>query len=341
MQPITPHPAIVVYGAYGHTGRFIVAEMLRRGMRPILAGRDTEKLQALAAAERLAVRIAAMDDETALDRAFAGADAVIHAAGPFSTTAAPVIRSALRCGTGYLDIAAEPDIVEKTIAEFAPQAATAGIAFAPAMAFYGALGHLAAAAAMREWTQADAITLACALSSWVPTEGTRATIEAAETRRGGRRLRYADGRLQLSDTPAPRSRWPFATPLGVQDVIGEFATADSLTLARRFRVPRIEQYMALAPLQDLSASGEPEAVDALGRSAQTFVIEAEARRGDETRRASVRGQDIYAITAPLVVEAALRITRSPQRWRGLVTASDLGSARDFLRCLASHDLVLE
>jgi len=59
-----------------------------------------------------------------------------------------------------------------------------------------------------------------------------------------------------------------------------------------------------------------------------------ALRGAQTRRAVVQGQDISAVTAPLVVEAAQRLIRWPQRLRGLVTASDLGPAHDFLRALS-------
>ena len=329
------HPTIVVYGAYGHTGRFIVAELLRRGLRPVLSGRDRERLDRLASHHGgLEVRDAAVDDAAALDRALQGATAVIHAAGPFSITSGPMIEAAQRAGASYLDVAAEPDIVESNIARYARACASAGIAFAPAMAFYGALGHLAAAAAMDDWTEADAITLACALSSWQPTEGTRATIEVAEARRHGRRLRFADGKLELRDDSAPIGTWDFPAPLGRQRVVEEFATADSLTLARRFRVPVIEQCMTLDPLKDLSQPGEPQAVDALGRSAQTFLIEAKVRRGQQTRSAIVRGQDIYAVTAPLVVEAALRLRHQ----RGLVTASDLGPAREFLNALAPHHL---
>lgn len=37
----------MLYGAYGTTGRLIVDEALRRGHRPVLAGRNAAKLQQL------------------------------------------------------------------------------------------------------------------------------------------------------------------------------------------------------------------------------------------------------------------------------------------------------
>jgi short subunit dehydrogenase-like uncharacterized protein len=287
------------------------------------------------------VCVAAIDDAAALDKALLGADAVIHAAGPFSITSTPMLQAAQRVGVSYLDVAAEADVVEDNIFRYAESSANAGIAFAPAMAFYGALGHLIAAAALDDWTEADSITLACALSSWRPTEGTRATIEVNKARRHGRRLRFTGGRLEMRDDNAPVGEWDFPAPLGRQRVAGEFVTADSLTLSQRFRVPEIAQYMTLDALKNLSEPGEPEAVDATGRSAQTFLIQAEVRRGKETRSAIVRGQDIYAVTAPLVVEAAIRLVQDPQRRRGLVTASDLGPAREFLDALAPDHLEWE
>ena len=38
---------VALFGAYGHTGRFVAAELHRRGMTAILSGRDRVKLEAL------------------------------------------------------------------------------------------------------------------------------------------------------------------------------------------------------------------------------------------------------------------------------------------------------
>src|SRR4029434_4398296 len=42
-----PNRTVVVFGAAGHTGRFVVSELLRRGLTPILSGRDAAKLKAV------------------------------------------------------------------------------------------------------------------------------------------------------------------------------------------------------------------------------------------------------------------------------------------------------
>jgi len=63
------------------------------------------------------------------------------------------------------------------------------------MAFFGGLGDLLATATMGEWTAADEAHIAYGLSSWHPTDGTRVSGKVSRERRNGRRVRYANGRL--------------------------------------------------------------------------------------------------------------------------------------------------
>src|SRR5258708_27189154 len=79
---------VTVFGAYGHTGGFVVSELRKRGFTPILSGRDAAKLKAAGKAHPGSeVRVATVNDSASLDRALSGAVAVIHCAGPFIDTA--------------------------------------------------------------------------------------------------------------------------------------------------------------------------------------------------------------------------------------------------------------
>jgi short subunit dehydrogenase-like uncharacterized protein len=337
-------PPILVYGASGHTGRFIVAELIKKGFTPVLSGRDEQKLAAVSSAHGgLEVRAAPLDDPKTLLRALDGTAAVINAAGPFAFTASRLVEAAIAARRPYLDIAAEPDVAATTFECHAALARNAGVVIAPAIGFYGGLGNLLATAAMGDWSQVDEITLAYALSSWKPTLGTRATIEAAEQRRGGQRLVFSNHRLELRNDAAPVADWDFPEPIGRQVVAAEFTTADSVTMSRHLKTRTISEYMTLAPLRDLGAPDQlpPLAVDDRGRSAQTFLVEAVVRRGTLQRRAVVRGQDIYAVTAPLVVEAMRRLLTQPDQWHGGVSAGELGDARGFLQALVPEHLTLE
>src|SRR5215472_14014666 len=112
--------SVTVFGAYGHTGRFVVAELEDRGWTPILSGRDPEKLRLLARPyPKLEVRPASIDSPASLDGALAGAAAVINCAGPFLDTATPVIEAALRAGIHYLDVTPEQRAVLAAFDRFA------------------------------------------------------------------------------------------------------------------------------------------------------------------------------------------------------------------------------
>ena len=70
-----------------------------------------------------------------------------------------------------------------------------------------------------------------------------------------------------------------------------------------------------------------------GRSPQRFVMEVFVSSDSTERRAVAFGRDIYAFTAPLVVEAADRILDGRARWVGTAAVGELFDARDFLASL--------
>jgi short subunit dehydrogenase-like uncharacterized protein len=340
----TSNRTVAVVGAYGHTGRFVVAELLERGLIPILSGRDADKLHAIGRSNPgLEIRPASVDDPASLDRALAGAVAVINCAGPFAVTSAPVLEAALRARIAYLDITAEAEVVADTFAQYTDRARDAGIVVVPAMAFYGGLGDLLATVAMDDWPAADWISIAYALSGWRPTLGTRATSQVSTTRRGGGRILFTNHRMELRTGEAPVTEWTFPAPIGTQAVVAEFTMADSVTIPSHLNTCEIRTYMSVAAVNDLRSSDRspPVAVDAQGRSAQTFLVEVVACSAGSKRRAVARGQDIYAITAPLVVEATRRVLGAPGGPAGVAAAGALFDARSFLRSLGPEHLTLE
>ncbi|GAQ70535.1 saccharopine dehydrogenase family protein [Streptomyces turgidiscabies] len=336
---------VVVFGAYGHTGRFVVAELLGRGFVPVLSGRDPEQLRTLSASHPgLDARPASVDDPGSLDRAMAGASAVINCAGPFAATAAPVIEAALRAGIPYVDVAAEIEANLDTFTHFGERARAANALVIPAMAFFGGLSDLLVTAAIGDWTSADEAHIAYGLSSWHPTAGTRVAGAVSRERRDGRRVRYSGGRLEYHDDALPTLKWAFPEPTGAREVIGEFSMADVVTVPSHLAIPEVRSYMAAEAARDLSAPDTPApvAVDEDGRSAQTFVVDVVVRAGGAERRAVARGRDIYAVSAPLAVEAVERVLAGRTRAVGVVSAGAVFDAVDFLGALsASGHISLE
>jgi hypothetical protein len=312
---------VAVVGAYGHTARFVLTQLRARGLTPIAVGRDPERLRGLGDH-----RVAAIDDPAALDHAFAGVAAVVNCAGPFADTAAPVAEAALRAGAHYLDIAAEQAVAIDLLTRFDGPAREAGVVVAPSVAFYGGLGDLLATAAMGDWPAADDIQIAIALDSWLPTEGTRRTI----TRNAGRHVVYTRGGFAPPPPTPSTLTWRFPDPVGEQELT-ELSTADQVTIAHHLRTPRIAVHLNTAPLADLAdpTAPEPVPVDDLGRSAQRFHVDVEVRLGGQRRRASAAGQDIYAVSGPIVATAVANVLagrHTGARTAGqLLTLADLGA----------------
>ncbi|MFC7247233.1 saccharopine dehydrogenase NADP-binding domain-containing protein [Catellatospora aurea] len=331
---------VAVFGAYGHTGRFVVAELAARGFVPLLVGRDAGKLRELAESRPgLAHRVASADDPASLDRALRGAAAVVNAAGPFASTAGPVIEAALRGGIPYVDVAAEIEANLDTFAHFAGRAREAGVAVVPAMAFFGGLGDLLVTTAMGDWAAADEAHVAYGLSSWQPTAGTVVSGTVSRDRRDGRRVRYTGGRIEYyaAERDLPTLDWDFPAPLGTRPVLGEFTMADVVTVPSHLEIPEVRTYMTADAARDLaSAHSAPVAVDDSGRSAQTFVVDVVVRSGDTQRRVVATGRDIYAISAPLAVEAVHRILAGQAKTTGVASAGEIFDAADFLRALSAH-----
>ena len=92
----------LIYGANGYTGELIAREAVRRGLRPVLSGRSAEKIAPLANELGLEARAFPLD-RPRLD----GIEAVLHCAGPFVHTSAPMVRACLDAGAHYLDITGE------------------------------------------------------------------------------------------------------------------------------------------------------------------------------------------------------------------------------------------
>ena len=103
-------PAWLIYGANGYTGQLMAAEAVRRGLEPILAGRNAAALQALSAEHGLPVRVFALDDPRLVSAGLKDVALVLHCAGPFSATCAPMLEGCLAAGAHYLDITGELDV---------------------------------------------------------------------------------------------------------------------------------------------------------------------------------------------------------------------------------------
>jgi len=100
----------LLYGANGYTGELIAREAVRRGHRPILAGRDAKKIEPLARELGCEARIFALENIDLHD-----VDLVLHCAGPFIRTSAPMVDACIKSNAHYLDITGEIGVFESIL----------------------------------------------------------------------------------------------------------------------------------------------------------------------------------------------------------------------------------
>jgi short subunit dehydrogenase-like uncharacterized protein len=180
----------LLYGSYGYTGRLIARRALEAGLRPLLAGRSREQGEAQAAELGLEFRAVSLDDAAALDALLGEAQVVLHAAGPFSRTAAPMAKACLRTRTHYLDITGELAVFE-AMAALGPKAREAGVMLLPGAGFDVVPSDCLAAHLKRRLPGAVRLALAFSGLGGGLSRGTATTMaenagRGGAVRRGGR-----------------------------------------------------------------------------------------------------------------------------------------------------------
>ena len=324
---------IAVYGATGHTGQFVVHEAQRRGLAVVAVGRSAARLDELFPSV-VARRVAELDDPLSLEQAFAGCAVVINCAGPFLDTATPVARAALRAGSHYIDVTAEQASAQASFDDLDAPARAAGRVVIPAAGFYGGLADLLASA-LASAGAIDEITVAVALDRWWPTTGTRVTGE----RNNVPRVVVKGGRFAPLAPSAEVPDWAFSAPLGNQPMV-ELPFSEIVTLAHHLKAGAIRSLINRSALEDVrnAKTPPPTAVDDSGRSAQRFELGVQLVQDGVTKTASVRGQDIYAVTAPIVIEAALRLLAPSYRNSGALALAEAVDSVELLRALHGQAL---
>jgi short subunit dehydrogenase-like uncharacterized protein len=129
-----PDAEWILYGANGYTARCITEECVRNGQRPLLAGRNASAIAELAVQTGFEQRVFGLDDAAELRLKIRGAKLVLNCAGPFSTTARPMMEACLAEGVHYLDITGEIDVIEAAAA-LDERAKGAGVILLPAVGF--------------------------------------------------------------------------------------------------------------------------------------------------------------------------------------------------------------
>jgi short subunit dehydrogenase-like uncharacterized protein len=98
---------ILLYGANGYTGQLIATHAQKINLPLILAGRSGPSIEALSQSMGLPYRIFNLDEDLSFKEQLKDIYLVVHAAGPFSRTAQPMIDACIELGIHYIDITGE------------------------------------------------------------------------------------------------------------------------------------------------------------------------------------------------------------------------------------------
>jgi short subunit dehydrogenase-like uncharacterized protein len=320
---------LLIYGAYGYTGRLIVGEALARGVRPVLSGRDGAAVTALAAATGLEARPVSLDDGPALDVALGGVGAVLHCAGPFGRTSRAMVDACLRTRTHYLDITGEIAIFE-ALAARSPEAERANVMLLPGVGFDVVPSDCLAAHLYGRLPSATWLTLAFFAGSGL-SRGTATTMlenigRGGAVRRGGRITPVPAAWRRRDIDYGDRVRRSVTIPWGDVSTayhstgipnIEVYAAAPPSAIRGMIAARYLAPLLTARPVQALlkkaidSRGGGPSAAQRKGAVARLW---GEAWDDDGRRVAArLRTPDGYTLTAITAIAAAQRVLSGAAR----------------------------
>lgn len=354
---------IAVLGATGFTGR-LIAEQLRTQDRPLLlAGRNPEKLRALAerigGAETMVVDVA---DASALDTLARRSQVLINCVGPFIDHGEPVVRAAIAAGAHYLDTTGEQPFL-KAMLVHDTWAASQHVAVVPALAFEIAVADCGAAIATAGLDEVETVRVTY-VTRFHASQGTKRTA-LRMLQSGG--FAWVD-RQWVEEAPARRMEFiDLPEPVGRVAAVS-FPSAEVITIPRHVAAREVRAFLAMPRLlaRVLSASGA--AVGGLARSPlaalfATLVGDGTDGPDEATRRRDVfhvlvevcgtrrgkpvgqrlvlRGRDPYGLTAAIARHGALLMASERLERRGVLAPAMAFKPQAFLDAFAAEHLTYE
>lgn len=312
----------LLYGANGYTGTLIAQLAVERGLQPILAGRNAEKLEPLATELGLEYRAFKLEDEAAVDEALADVAVVLHCAGPFSQTSLPMVAGCLRTKRHYLDITGEVSVFEAIAAQDAA-AKAAGVMLLPGVGFDVVPSDCLAAHLKARMPTATKLTLGFQALGGI-SRGTATTMVEARgglVRRGGvltpvpaawktRMIDFGQGAVEAVTIPwGDVSTAFYSTGIPDIEVYAAFpaSTRQAMVASRYFGwllgLPLVQQFQKR--LIQNQPPGPSETERAQGRSLLWGEVEDNSGKQLVSRLQCPEGYTLTAMTSVAIVEKVL------------------------------------
>ncbi|MVU79346.1 NAD(P)H-binding protein [Nocardia sp. ET3-3] len=339
---ITPTATIAVYGATGTTGGYLLAELHRRGLTPILVGRNAARLQAAADAAGMPaaeIRVADVDDHSALVDAFTDADVVISSLPAYVEIGETVLAAAVEAGAHYTDISGEQLFLKRVLDGYGPRAEAAGVTVVSGVTDNNVSGDLLAYLVSRRVHRPAEIVLShLSRSGGNGSKGSAKTVLASMDwfRSGG--WHYEDGEFRTG--PVTRHTAMTFPDANEPTAVAKFPQPPVLTIPRHSEVSYVAGALDVAILKHLE-SFTAEALDTMPDAPSAdlryfVVVDAVGADGDRARGV-VSGVHSYRDSALMAVEAAIRLARGTTK-PGVLAPAEAFDPEDFLNALAHHGI---
>lgn len=323
---------ILIYGAYGYTGALIAEEAVRRGHRPVLAGRDEKKVRALGKQLDLEARPVGLGDPGAIREALRDVKLVLHCAGPFIETSTPMLEACLDAGAHYLDITGEVPVFQRAYAAD-EHARRRGIAVISGVGFDVVPSDCLASFVVSRVPQATQLEIAINATGGVSAGTLKSALAHAtsgmQLRRGGELVTWPIGK-GTKDVQFGPNRIRTVMPITWGDLESAFRSTGVPDITTYMSVPRelgkalkmgwpfgfvieplLRQLVGSAPVKGLLARTIEQRVqgpDAQTRQTARAFVWARATNADgQTAEAWLETVEAYRLTAEAAVRAAERV----------------------------------
>ena len=326
---------IVLFGATGYTGRLTAEAMVERGLRPVLAARNRQRLEELAEELGGGLETAHADvgEPATISELVADAAVIVTTVGPFVRFGAPAAAAAATHGVAYLDSTGEAPFIREVFDRYGEAARKSGSAMLTAFGWDWVPGNLAGGLALeRAGDRAVRVDVGYfATGSVRPSGGTLASLLGAinapsfayrdglvRSERGARHVRSfpVDGKeLQgISVGSSEHFTLPRLSPQlrEVNVYLGWFGPASRAVQALSVGGSVLMKLPSAGRVWDLASSrlapgssGGPDA-EARARSGSHIVAVAYDAAGEQLAEARVSGVDGYTFTGRILAWGAER-----------------------------------
>ena len=201
---------ILLFGATGYTGQLTANSLVKFGVKPLLVGRNTKKLETLAK-ELGGINFAQanVEDVSSLSTLINEGDILISTVGPFTRYGETALQAAIDKKAHYIDSTGEPGFIRKVFEKYGPLAKEQNITLLSAMGYDYVPGHCAAAAALNMDASATRVDVGYFVTegSLAASQGTQASITQAMLEPG---VFFRKGRLHEKMADAKVRRFTIA-----------------------------------------------------------------------------------------------------------------------------------